>query len=372
MTTAQNHKLSEILGELYQGTLESPPWQSLLGLLRTELNLGAAILYLRKPSKQDLGTLVTEGLELSVEGNIYASEFYMQDPFVNLPPGEVRTLEQYTSMESLRQTDFYLHCLRPYNIHHILGLDLETANGGEACLRLTRPEHSPPFQQSTQDLIKQLAPHLQRAISIYGRMQQIESERALYADAISELSLAALVTDATGQILLANPIARARLKEGDGIVERRGKLRLTRKEEDSLLQTHIGETAAATMLQQAVIPRSMAITRPGKASLGLVVRPGNHLTDYPQGPTVAIFLSDPDRPTRAPRQALTELFGLTAAEAGLAIALANGLSLEQASQRLGISRNTGRAHLRSIFSKTGVSQQTMLVRLVLQSVANLG
>ncbi|MCY1183803.1 hypothetical protein D3C76_1770240 [compost metagenome] len=52
--------------------------------------------------------------------------------------------------------------------------------------------------------------------------------------------------------------------------------------------------------------------------------------------------------------------------------LANGLTLDEASEELGISRNTSRAHLRSTFSKTGVTRQTMLVRLILRSVATLG
>jgi DNA-binding CsgD family transcriptional regulator len=37
-----------------------------------------------------------------------------------------------------------------------------------------------------------------------------------------------------------------------------------------------------------------------------------------------------------------------------------------------VRKNTARAHLRSIFSKTGVTRQTTLIRLVLSSVAQLG
>ena len=53
------------------------------------------------------------------------------------------------------------------------------------------------------------------------------------------------------------------------------------------------------------------------------------------------------------------------------VLLADGLSLDEASEALGMSRNTARTHLRSIFSKTGVSRQTLLVRLILKSVAQL-
>jgi len=67
-----------------------------------------------------------------------------------------------------------------------------------------------------------------------------------------------------------------------------------------------------------------------------------------------------------------QLFQLTPAETALAIQLANGLSLEEAAEALNIRRNTARAHLRSIFSKTGVRRQTELVRIFLNSVALLG
>jgi DNA-binding CsgD family transcriptional regulator len=39
---------------------------------------------------------------------------------------------------------------------------------------------------------------------------------------------------------------------------------------------------------------------------------------------------------------------------------------------LGISKNTARAHLRAIFSKTGVTRQATLVRILLGSVVPLG
>jgi DNA-binding CsgD family transcriptional regulator len=53
------------------------------------------------------------------------------------------------------------------------------------------------------------------------------------------------------------------------------------------------------------------------------------------------------------------------------VLLGGGLTLDEAAEELSISRNTARAHLRSIFTKTGVSRQTMLVRLIVTSLAQL-
>ncbi len=51
--------------------------------------------------------------------------------------------------------------------------------------------------------------------------------------------------------------------------------------------------------------------------------------------------------------------------------LAKGLNLDEASEQLNVSRNTTRTHLRSLFAKTGVNRQSLLVRLILNSVAPL-
>ena len=52
--------------------------------------------------------------------------------------------------------------------------------------------------------------------------------------------------------------------------------------------------------------------------------------------------------------------------------LTDGYSLDETADLMNIRRNTARTHLRSIFSKTGVTRQTMLVRLMLKSVFTLG
>ena len=56
----------------------------------------------------------------------------------------------------------------------------------------------------------------------------------------------------------------------------------------------------------------------------------------------------------------------------LALALANGQTLQEAAVTLGISLNTARAHLRAIFAETGIDRQTKLVHAILRSVAALG
>lgn len=63
------------------------------------------------------------------------------------------------------------------------------------------------------------------------------------------------------------------------------------------------------------------------------------------------------------------LFGLTPAEARLAIALCDGASLNDYALNQGITVGTTRIQLKSVFSKLGINRQPELVRLIGSSIA---
>jgi DNA-binding CsgD family transcriptional regulator len=62
---------------------------------------------------------------------------------------------------------------------------------------------------------------------------------------------------------------------------------------------------------------------------------------------------------------LGELYGLTPTEAKVAREFAGGHSYKEVAQRLRISEDTVRAHIKQIYPKTSMNRQSDLVRLVL-------
>lgn len=84
-----------------------------------------------------------------------------------------------------------------------------------------------------------------------------------------------------------------------------------------------------------------------------------------QSPAAIVAISDPERPHGLSRTRLMATFGLTPAEADLAIEMARGDGRQAAARRLGVSVGTVRSHLMRIFEKTGVSRQAELVHLLL-------
>ena len=61
-------------------------------------------------------------------------------------------------------------------------------------------------------------------------------------------------------------------------------------------------------------------------------------------------------------------FGLTPAEARLALHLVAGETLRSAEAKLSITYETARTHLKSIFSKTGTRRQAELVMVVVSAL----
>ena len=85
---------------------------------------------------------------------------------------------------------------------------------------------------------------------------------------------------------------------------------------------------------------------------------------------IVIFV-DPDERRQAPEAILQSGFALTAMEAKLAARLATGLSLDDVSNELQISKETGRTHLKRIFAKMGIGRQSELV-VLLSAMARYG
>lgn len=80
-------------------------------------------------------------------------------------------------------------------------------------------------------------------------------------------------------------------------------------------------------------------------------------------PKDAVVFIAPDREAASDEPKMyRETFGLTPAEARLAASLKDGLSLKEAAEKLGLSVNTVRNQVKSIFEKLGVNRQSDLIR----------
>jgi DNA-binding CsgD family transcriptional regulator len=77
-----------------------------------------------------------------------------------------------------------------------------------------------------------------------------------------------------------------------------------------------------------------------------------------------VFISDPEAKPVAQRDLLRSLYCLSEKEAELAIRLSAGDDLGAVAESMGITYQTSRTYLKSVFAKLGINRQTKLVSFV--------
>lgn len=375
-------QIDRLLGAIYEGPMESPPWQGALQLLRDSMRAAHVTLMLRPPSSDSTGIMINTGPVTRQGVESYETHFFAMDPFVRLPEGEVVTAEELIGRQWL-QSAVYREYLKPLDIRHLLGADIYTKDGVECRLRVTRAHDAEPFSEQDKAAVRFLLPHLKRSIQLHARLDFLECERQLFAGTVNRMLLGMISISHDGSILETNQEARRILAEKDGIWLSGNSLCIDSSQESRDLQRMIrsalsdtGGAPAPDAAEGPGVVEAMSVTRPsGRAKLGVLVRaiPLGQWSESKQRPAVVVFLRDPESNAAQPSQELVRrLFGLTRMEAQLALLLAEGLTLDEAAEQMNVRRNTARTHLRSIFCKTGVTRQTMLVRLMLNSVLTLG
>ncbi|MGH8457656.1 MAG: helix-turn-helix transcriptional regulator [Stenotrophobium sp.] len=367
--------LDRLIGAIYEGPLESPPWQAALQLMRDTLHAAHVTLMLRTPSSDNSGVMINTGTVDAQATESYETHFFALDPFVRLQEGEVVTAEELIGKQWL-QSEIYQKFLQPLDIRHLLGADIYTKEGIECRLRVTRSHDAKPFTAGDKSLVRFVLPHLKRSIQLHARLDLLECERALFAGTVNQMLLGMISLTQSGTIIEMNQEARRIFAEKDGIWLSGNNICLEISQEGRELQRIIRQALAGPGDSSApAVVEGLSVTRPsGRSKLSILVRtiPLGPWSESKQRPAVVIFLRDPESNVAQPsHELLRRLFGLTRMEAALALLLAEGLTLDEAAEKMDVRRNTARTHLRSIFCKTGVTRQTMLVRLLLNSVITL-
>lgn len=364
--------LHDWLELVYEGVLEPVPWTLLLERLRLHLQANFVSLAIRSPSASDAGLVVFAGAAVSGMQLTYERSLYALDPFVDLPSDQVLMLHECVDEQQWRGNARYSEFLSALDIRHVMGADLRLSPGQLSRLRITRGKLGPLFGEPERQLCMRLLPHLRLALRLYARLNDLESERRLYASTLQCLNIGTLLLDAQGQVLHCSEVASQLLSGEHGLQLVGGRLHAQAGMDERRLWRAINQVLQARASHSAEQVEAVSLSWSGKG-LGILLRGLAQKECFECGlpAAVEVILRDPQRQPEPSRILLRQLFQLTPAEAALAAQLCRGQNLEQAAIDLGISRNTARAHLRVIFSKTGTARQASLVQLLLGSVASL-
>lgn len=358
------HPLSQAV---YEGVLETPPWKTLLQSLEAYMRVPSATLVLRRPRLSDPGLTVYLYSDTAALEDFQASG-YLDSPFAELPEGQVFTLLDRVARSELESLDFY-HYLTAYDVSDLIGFDIHDARSHMRLrLRLVRIGDMPAFSQGDRQRLASIIPLMSKALTLYSAYTHNRFLEEFYQGLLGSMDIASLVLNADLEVLSANRQAKQILAAGDGVCLRRNALCCSTNADQRKLEDTCRELLARDRGDGTVAPAcSITIGRVSSTTKWDVhirrVARQNVVFDE-GGPELVVLLQGAVRGCVPSESRLIDMFGVSPAEAKLMAQLVDGLTLTAAAKTLGVSRNTARAQLSSVFAKTGVNRQSQLVKLV--------
>jgi DNA-binding CsgD family transcriptional regulator len=215
-------------------------------------------------------------------------------------------------------------------------------------------------RQATAPEVKDL--RLEAATPLRRKRLEGRAREALLHDGFDILSVPVLITSSDGRLIFANLAGEAFLRNSQHLALSRGRLVARRAADRSRLVRLMQGLGRGT-------GGSLALGLGNGHATWLMAMPlpearANRLGLPERDPLGLIVLQRRDCQPGATAELLERLLELTPAEAWLAAAISRGETVAESAAARGVSLNTARTHLKSVFSKTGVSRQAELAAML--------
>jgi DNA-binding CsgD family transcriptional regulator len=296
-------------------------------------------------------------------GAAYADYYGKIDPrravVLNQPVGCLFQCADYFDNRYVDRSEFYQELLIPNGMRYILGGCVYREDTLDIYLVFNHAVGQPSFSAQQTQAVGRLMPHLQKTLKLMLRSESLRAGIVAGEMALESMDQAIVVLNPANEVVFCNRNAEALFKTqrilrvsgrrvesasfwNDTLSGAIGRVRESGKPES----VPVGAGAQAHFLTVLALPRALG--------------GGNGLTFA--SADIMIVVTEAERSAAASERQLSQLFGLTAAEARLAHGLAKGLSIEEYAKACGVTVTTARNQLRAVLGKTGYRRQQDLVR----------
>ena len=355
----------KLLDLVYDAATEPELWSSVLTEISDLTGSQGGVLFgqsTRKVFFDYNGRLDADRIRLYEEqhlSNVWAEYMFRQ------PVGRLVGSDEVVPLSTLRKTALFNDVLRPQDLAHSTMLKLFGDDDFHGAFNICRSERQGPMDEGGRRLVSAIVPHLRRSVALGFRLDGYRAiQRAEYA-VLDQLASGVILLDQRNRILYLNVPARLFGLEGGALSLRSGTLR-------ARSQAHAKPLDDLILGAQRGMPASaMSIPRIGDGQLLTVLassvrgRDIERFSDMSMSDAaVLVFVVDPVNSSGMPISWVMDAYGLTAAEARVALAASTGASIPVVAGSLRLSQNTIKTHLRRVYAKTGTGRQAELARVI--------
>jgi len=373
-TMTSDERLLSLIECLYAAPGSEAGWQAFLARLNDALGSSGTSIISHDLAAGGTGvaasTVDDEGARRAYEQRWGRLDPWAPNPIAGaLTTGAVVPGERLVARHQYGRSAFYNEFGRFIDVDHCAVIVAEREPHVLSGLSSTESRCRGALDRRDLELLDALAPHVQRALQLHRRIVSAEASALALTDAVDRLPHGVIWLDSQAWVCGTNRVADALLAERDGLVLDGRELRATNARSTNTLRALVRQWARTARGEALDAGGRLLIERSsGRLPLHLVAAPRfGPAAGRALQASVMVLVTDPGRMPLPTADDLRMLFGLTPAEAALAVALAQGRTLAHASERLGVRVETARTRLKDIFAKTNTHRQAELVRLLIHS-----
>jgi DNA-binding CsgD family transcriptional regulator/PAS domain-containing protein len=273
----------------------------------------------------------------------------------------------------VHRTAFYADVLAPQRIDDLMCVSHRglAVGGGVGGFGFSLSARGADRADQNKRRLQRITPHLARALDATLRLGPLADGSRQLARVLQLMPSAALLLDGKGCIVHANSAAELLLRKGDGVTSvTDGGMRLaaTLSDEHAALSQGLADALCVAAGSSDALGAPLRLTRLDGTPLLLIPVPlpplAFSLWELSQSARLLVLIVDPSARHLAAAPVLQTTFGLTSAEARVAVMVGSGLSGPQAARTLGISPATVKTHLARCFGKMSIRSQVELARVL--------
>ncbi len=294
------------------------------------------------------------------------------DPAINPVVRHGSSIDELTILQSAeflsveeRRNDFFMNehaaC---FDIPHVCLTPLVKNSDGLIGLAVMRGEREGEIERHQRDLFTAAAPHIRTAVRM--QMSLDHQGAQLMAGALEAMGQAVFICNRQGLVRAMTARAEALVGQGGLLKLSRGQLGCVHRNEGQALARAIMHVAVPAMVSDA--PRAIALVVHGPKGnavmLDILPLPRREASFGFEARVLVVVHNGEGSDGGRVKGVLQSVHGLTAAEAEVALMLAQGGSPEAVARLRKTSVSTVRTQMRAIYAKIGVHRQNELASLV--------
>jgi DNA-binding CsgD family transcriptional regulator/PAS domain-containing protein len=370
MAKVESHEIlrDDAIASVYDAAIEPSARRRALSMLAQTLDAAGAFYLVWDKENNAAIDCVAAGALGADFATLYRSRWGVVDPrrrFLERAHAESIFVSHYDLVDTaLEDGGFARGFLAEQGIVHSLGANLTSIGRDYRQVFVERAAGSTPFSAAEVVEFRRLVRHMANAERLARAIDERALDWELPRRILDSMAVGTLIADQNGQVRFANAAAEEILADNDGLMRRDSRIQAARSFETNSLAAALRE--AATENRPEKHDGALLIARPsGKRPYAVVVVPLAAKSGEIKTSRALMFVSDLAHRNIELAPRLSQLFGLSKAEARVAAGIAEGRRLTEIAQEFDVRMPTVRTQLRAVLKKVGASRQADLVRIVL-------